>query len=351
MIRMRNLAAGVAYCLAVAASAQQLSSHTLQLGAGKAITLSLPVGFDVNVAANGMHRVRFFAESPDHRIFVTDMHDRSDNKLGAIYILTGWNPATHTFAGRTTYLDRLHNPNNLAFYTDPVTHRMWLYTAVTEKLLRFRYNPGDNAPTSEPEVLAHFPDHGLNYKYGGWHLTRTVAFATLQGHTRLYVAVGSSCNACQEKEPVRAALLAMDPDGSRQEIVAAGLRNAVDVEWVPALDGGSLFATNMGDDQLGDRAPEDTFFELDSNGHAGPIARAGTEPANYGWPTCYFEDGVAHPDPTVSAPDPAHPVFPLRRPGRRPPSTTAPRFRRRTPRSWHTLRRWASRTSMVQTAC
>ena len=40
-------------------------------------------------------------------------------------------------------------------------------------------------------MLAHYPDYGLNYKYGGWHLTRTVAIATLHGKTRLYVTVGS----------------------------------------------------------------------------------------------------------------------------------------------------------------
>jgi glucose/arabinose dehydrogenase len=289
---------------AIPATSQQLLSHTLTVAPGKIITLSLPAPFTIEVTATGLHRPRFFAESPDHRIFVTDMYDLSDNNRGAIYILTGWNPQTHTFSGRTAYLDHLHNPNNLAFYTDPATHQTWLYTALTDRLLRYKYAPGDNAPTSAPEVLAQFPAYGLNYKYGGWHLTRTVAFATLHGATKLFVTVGSSCNACNEKEPVRAALLSMEPDGQHQQILARGLRNAVDLEFIPALDGGALFATNMGDDQLGDKAPEDTFFELDSNSHpVGPDQ-------NYGWPTCYFENGTAHPDPTVTHPDPLHPVFP-----------------------------------------
>jgi glucose/arabinose dehydrogenase len=96
----------------------------------------------------------------------------------------------------------------------------------------------------------------------------------------------------------------MDPDGSHQQILASGLRNAVDMQFIPAIDGGALFASNMGDDQLGDRAPEDTFFELDANAHFVPAGQ------NYGWPTCYFEGGVPHPDSTVTHPDPAHPVFP-----------------------------------------
>ena len=77
----------------------------------------------------------------------------------------------------TPYLEHLHNPNTIAFYTDPLTHQMWLYTALTEKLVRFKYEAGDAAPKSPPETLATFPAYGLNYKYGGWHLTRTVAFA------------------------------------------------------------------------------------------------------------------------------------------------------------------------------
>ena len=281
-----------------------LVPHVLRLSSGKSIELSLPGDFEINVAAEGMHRVRFFAMSPDQRVFVTDMHDLSDNHLGAIYILNGWNAATHTFAGRTTYLSGLRNPNNVAFYIDPATHQAWLYTALTDKLIRYKYNAGDTAPGSAPEVLATFPAYGLDYKYGGWHLTRTVAFANLHGATRLYVTVGSSCNACNEKEPIRATLSVMNPDGSNQHILASGLRNAVDLQFVPSIDGGALFATNMGDDHLGDREPEDTFFELDSNAHA--IA-ANT---NYGWPTCYFDHGQPRVDPYVATPDPAHPVKP-----------------------------------------
>ena len=66
----------------------------------------------------------------------------------------------------------------------------------------------------------------------------------------------------------------MDPDGTHQQILAHGLRNAVDLQYIPNLDRGSLFATNMGDDHLGERLPEDTFFELDSNRHPGPITAA-----------------------------------------------------------------------------
>jgi glucose/arabinose dehydrogenase len=267
--------------------------HTLTYAPGKTITLSLPSGLDINVAASGLRRVRFFAQAPDGRIFVTGMYNLADNNQGSVFILDGWDEHTHTFAHVLHYLDHLRNPNNLAFYSEPATDghaaQTWLYLPLTDRLLRYRYNPGDNAPRSPPQVLMRFPDYGLNYKYGGWHLTRTVAIATLHGHTRIFIAAGSSCNYCREREVIRASLSSMDPDGSHQQLLAQGLRNAVDLAYVQGLDGGALFATNMGDDHLGDQRPDDTFFELDSNDRPGPIASK--TPPNYGWPTCYFAQG------------------------------------------------------------
>ncbi len=327
-----RLAALLVLLLSSALPAQHLIPHTLDLPRQKQITLALPANLTIEVAATGLHCPRFFAVSPDHRIFVADLFNRSDNSKGALYILDGWDSRTHTFARVVPYLENLRNPNNLAFYTEPARPgkpaQTWLYTALTDKLIRFRYNPGDNHPTSPPETLATYPDYGLSYKYGGWHLTRTVAFAQMHGATHLYVTVGSSCNACQEKEPIRASLTIMDPDGSNQHILAGGLRNAVDLHYIPQIDGGALFATNMGVDHLGEHSPEDTFFELDSNAHAGPASDP-AKPANYGWPTCYFLAGTAHPDPSVSAPQPDQHILNAQ-PGPPPPqidcTTVAPAY-------------------------
>jgi glucose/arabinose dehydrogenase len=317
----RTLKTAIALLLTLPTAAQ-LTPHPIHLANGHTLTLNLPANLTIELAAQNLHRPRFFAESPDHRIFVTDMYNRADNTRGAIYILDGWNESTHTFARTIPYLTHLRNPNDLAFYTDPATHQTWLYTALTDRLVRYRYSPGDTAPTATPEVLAHYPDYGLNYKYGGWHLTRTIAFATFHGQTHLYVTVGSSCNACTEKEDIRATLSVMNPDGPNPQILATGLRNAVGLAYIPALDGGSLFATNMGADHLGDHAPEDQFFQLYSNDHDGPHGSQSTchesgdavacipSPANYGWPTCYFDHGTPHPDTLVSAPRPTDHIFP-----------------------------------------
>jgi glucose/arabinose dehydrogenase len=255
--------------------------HTLTYAPGKQITLKLPQEFEINIAANGLRRVRFFAKSPDGRIFVTGMHDLGDNRLGSVFILGGWDEHTHRFTRITRYLDHLRNPNNLAFWTDPASSQSWLYLPLTDRLVRYKYNAGDTRPGSAPETLIRFPDYGLHYKYGGWHLTRTVAVVEREGTTRIFVSVGSSCNYCQEDEALRASVVSMDPDGKDQRLEAQGLRNAVDIHQLPQL-GGAVFATNMGDDHLGDRLPEDTFFQLAANARPAP---------NYGWPTCYFAGG------------------------------------------------------------
>ncbi len=288
-------------CAPVSLACAAQSPHTLIYAPGKSITLSLPDGFDINIAASGLRRVRFFAQAPDGRIFVTCMHDLSDNSRGSVFILDGWNAQTHTFTRVTHYLDHLRNPNNLAFWTDPATHLSWLYLPLTDKLVRYRYQAGDNAPVSAPETLIRFPGYGHNYKYGGWHLTRTVAIAQVRETTRVFISAGSSCNYCQEREVLRAAIVSMDPDGKHPALVAQGMRNAVDLHSIAVLED-ALFATNMGDDHLGDKLPEDTFFKLDPGA---------TTPQNYGWPACYFAHGR-----------PVHDTTPL--PSFKDPSAVAP---------------------------
>lgn len=256
-------------------SGPKLVPHRISLANGKSFDLNLPEGFDIGVAAQGLKRVRFMAKSPDDRIFVTDMYNLTDNKRGIVYILDDFHPATRTFKKVTPYLTGLRNPNSIAFYTDQQGVN-WFYLALTDRLLRYRYRAGEQKPGGEPEVLATFPDYGLSYKYGGWHLTRTIVVG---GNRKIYVSVGSSCNACEEKEEVRASILEMDADGQNQKHYARGLRNAVGLRW--AKD--QLFATNMGSDHLGDHKPADTMYAV-------------SDGVNYGWPYCFQSGAGRFPD-------------------------------------------------------
>ncbi len=254
----------------------KLVPHKITLKNGKAFSLNLPAEYEIIPAAEGLKRVRFFAKSPDGRIFVTDMYDLTDNAKGTVYILDGFDAETGKFGKVTPYLTNLKNPNSVQFYKDE-KGQDWLYLAETDKLTRRKFTKGETSPTdTKPQTLATFPDYGLSYKYGGWHLTRTIAFSPAG---KLYVSVGSSCNACEEKEAVRASVLEMNADGSEQRTFAKGLRNAVDLKWI----GKFLFATNQGADHLGLNKPDETFYALKDG-------------ADYGWASCYQSGGKVYAD-------------------------------------------------------
>ena len=102
----------------------------------------------------------------------------------------------------------------------------------------------------------------------------------------------------------------MNPDGTgddngqktAQKIVAKNLRNAVAMQWDRASS--TLYLTNMGDDQLGNHAPEDPFFAIPASRIEAALAT--NHPLDYGWPYCYFENGTVHPDPVFGKLPNAH---------------------------------------------
>lgn len=229
--------------------------------------LKVPAGFNINIAYEGFKRIRFMDESPDQRIFVTDMHNLSDNKKGKVYILEDFDETTRSFKSKTIWKENLRNPNDVKFYTD-TTGQDWIYLAETHAVTRYKYTEGEQKPSEEGEVVITFPDYGLSYKYGGWHLTRSMDFH----QDKLYISIGSSCNACEELETERerASIVVVNPDGTDKKFYAEGVRNAVEIKWVNH----QLFATNMGADHFGDELPDDQFLKINEGDH-------------FGWPYCY----------------------------------------------------------------
>ena len=97
--------------------AQKLVPHQISLANGKSFDLNLPEDYEIKVAAQRLKRVRFMTMSPDNRLFVTDMYNLTDNHRGVVYILDQFDQTTRRFKKVTKYLDGLHNPNSVAFYT------------------------------------------------------------------------------------------------------------------------------------------------------------------------------------------------------------------------------------------
>jgi glucose/arabinose dehydrogenase len=250
---------------AFVSEAPEMESHAIHLQKGADLQLRTPKGYHIGIAYEGLHRLRFLTRSPDGRLFATDMFNTSDNKRGKVYVFDGWDSAGRQFRTLHTFMEGLHNPNQVAFYTDK--GKSYIYISETGKLNRWPYQAGDTSASGPAEPVATWPDYGLDYKYGGWHLTRSLAFH----QQKLYVSVGSSCNACLENEDVRATIQEMNPDGSDRHAYATGLRNSVGIKWI----NNKLWSTGMGRDLLGADKPEDLFQEVEPGIH-------------YGWPY-YFQ--------------------------------------------------------------
>jgi glucose/arabinose dehydrogenase len=91
---------------------------------------------------------------------------------------------------------------------------------------------------------------------------------------KLYIGVGSTCDACEDSDPRSAAILRFDITTGENEIFATGMRNPYDLAFQP--DTGELFATENGRDDLGMDSP---FEELNH------IVQGG----DYGYPNCWNE--------------------------------------------------------------
>ncbi len=234
---------------------------TITLPDGSQHTLTTPAGLRVTLYATGLSSARFMALGPDGDVFVGSWYA---DTVSVLLNRSGGASATRV----VTLLNGLTVPHGVAY------HNGRLYVAEEGRVSSYRYDAARVRLDDARTVVASLPT-------GGRHITRTVAFGPDGG---LYVAVGSSCNECADA-PDRAVIMRYRADGSGGQVYARGLRNAVGLAWQPGV--GRLWATDNGEDSLGDNIPPD---EVD-------IIRQG---GNYGWPYCY---GNGQTDPTLySAP-------------------------------------------------
>jgi glucose/arabinose dehydrogenase len=162
---------------------------------------------------------------------------------------------------QSTLLKELNRPHGLLLLGD------YLYVGNTDAVVRFRYQLGQSEITTPGEKILDLPPGG--------HYTRNL-IASPDGK-KIYVAVGSKTNVDENgedaKDPRRAAILEMNPDGSDMRVYASGLRNPVGMDWEPVSK--KLWAGVNERDALGDQLVPDYATSI-------------KEGAFYGWPYSYY---------------------------------------------------------------
>ena len=219
--------------------------------------LHLPPGFKVNLYAAELGRARGMALTPTGDIIVAS--PGTELKL----VRSDANGDGRT-DGIETLMDRMRSPHGVLLDGD------WLYIAETSRVIRVRYDAAKGAVTGEREVMV----DGLPSGEGYW--SRTIKKGP---DGWFYVSIGSSCDACVEEHPWRAAMIRFQP-GGKPQIYATGLRNTVGYDWHPKT--GALYGLDMGRNRLGDDIPPDEVNVIVEGGF-------------YGWPY-FYGDNVPDPD-------------------------------------------------------
>jgi glucose/arabinose dehydrogenase len=221
--------------------------------------LIAPPGFTVSVYARDLPMVRFLKFSSAGDLLV------SRSRAGQVELLERDRNGDGQPDGRRVLLKDLNRPHGLDL------HDGWLYVAENDAIGRVQFDEASG------EIRGTYQRIVAGLTGDGNHWTKTVRVGP-DGY--LYLAQGSTCNVCEEKDQRRATIMRFKLDGSDGEIYARGLRNSVGMDWAPWDN--SLYATDNGRDLLGDDFPPCELNRIQAGGF-------------YGWP--YINgDGVLDPD-------------------------------------------------------
>lgn len=205
--------------------------------------LKVPAGFTASVFASDITGGRLMAVAPDG-VLIVARQPKSD-----VVALPDLNKD-----GKADKVDvlvsGLTRPHSVAF------NKGWLYIATNPAILRVKYAGGKVEGT--PEKVVDLPVSTTS------HWTRTIGFGR---DGKLYVAIGSSCNSCEEADERRDTIMVYNADGTGGRIYAKGLRNAIGFDWDPKT--GILWADDMGQDKLGDEMPPDEINKIEDGKHYG----------------------------------------------------------------------------------
>ena len=224
-----------------------------------AARLEAAPGFALQVYSSDVPLARFMVMSPDGDLIV------SRRRADEIVLVERDRNGDGKADGVRVLLAKIPGPHGLALQDG------WLYVAEHNAVGRVKFDSARGAIAGDYQQIL----TGLTSN--GFHRTKTIGFGP---DGWLYLSQGSSCNVCIEKDPRRATMMRMRPDGTDAGIYATGLRNSVGFDWAPW--DGSLYATENGRDLLGNDFPPDELNRIEQ-GHF------------YGWP--YVNGfGVLDPD-------------------------------------------------------
>ena len=195
-------------------------------------SLSLPEGYEVKVFYVGeLSKPRFFAWSPDSVLHVADksrgtiiaLPDKNHDGVAdeAIVVASGFSKS-----------------HDMKFYNGA------LYVAEETKVTKCIDTDGDGMYETKSTFITMVKG---GQQGGGGHDTRTIVFDSIK--KKMYLSIGSMCNACREEH--RAIIEEWNDDGTGRKVFATGCRNAVGM----TLHNGKLWATNNGFDWQGDDIP------------------------------------------------------------------------------------------------
>lgn len=216
-------------------------------------------GFEVQLFAEEIRNARFMGFSPGGDLIV------SQPRLGQLVHVFRDRDGDGRSDGQQVLIGNLDRPHGFDFREGQ------LYIAEGGAIARVGFlenGPDTIAVAGEPVRIVKGIPAGEN------HWSRTLRFGP---DDRIYLSVGSSCNACEQEDPRRAAILRYEVDGSGEEIYASGLRNSVGFDWRPGTD--ELFATDNGRDLLGNDYPPCELNLIERGGFYGfPVANGDRRP-------------------------------------------------------------------------